>query len=232
MSVALFFTREQIRTPLTLVLLVSLPFIFVVLAASVLGEFADVLGGSLLADAASALGAGWAAAFTAGALGFFQTSSSREADRRLALAGLGPSRVALARIAASVILAVVAAAAGFAALAIETGIAHPWHAAAAILGFALIYLGVGALIGSLVRGQLEGSLLVAFVFILDVFSGPGMTEGGGSSLSISRSASQVLIDAAVGGRSTASEWLELSLWTGGSLLIAFAVFVVSARSRA
>ena len=231
MSPTVAFAREHLRAPLILVLLVALPAIFVVLAAGVLGEFADALGGSLLGDAASALGAGWSAAFMTGALGYFQAASSRGADRRLALSGLGVRRVATARIGASLILALIAAAAAYGALALETGIAHPWHAAAAILGFAFIYLGVGTLIGALIPSPLEGSLAVAFIFILDVFSGPGMTEGEGSPVSISRSAADVLIDAAIGNGSPARDWLELGLWVVGALALAFGVFMYSARSR-
>src|SRR3954452_17346019 len=55
-----------------------------------LKRFAGALGGSLAADAAVSSSVGWAAAFIAGALGFFQAASSRGADRRLVVAGLGP----------------------------------------------------------------------------------------------------------------------------------------------
>ena len=78
-----------------------------------------------------------AAAFISGALGFFQSASSRGADRRLALAGLGPARVAVSRIAASVGLAFIAATAAFLALLLRVDVAHPLHAAVAILAFAL-----------------------------------------------------------------------------------------------
>ena len=67
------FAREQLRTPFTLVLLVAVSAIFV----------------------AAALAAGWAVAFVSGSLGFFQATSSRGADRRLALAGAGARRVAV-----------------------------------------------------------------------------------------------------------------------------------------
>ena len=226
------FAREQLRTPLTLVLLVTLPFLFVILAGDVLGEFADALGGSLIADGATSLGAGWSAAFIAGTLGYFQVASAREADRRLALAGFGAARVAAARIGAAVALALLAAAAAYLALTLEIDVVHPWHTAAAIAGYALIYLGVGSVVGSLVHGQLEGSLTVAFIFLLDVFSGPGMTEGDGSLLTISSSAGDVLLDAAVGAGSPTGDWLELAAWVVGALGIAGIVFAVSARRRA
>src|SRR5829696_7987021 len=152
------FAREQLRAPFTLALLVVIPALFVVSAAGALSDFAAALGGSLAGNAAVGLSAGWAAAFLSGTLGFFQAASSRGADRRLALAGLGPARVAASRIAASVGLAVVAA-------------------AVAVLAFALLYLAIGVLIGSVVIDPLEGSLLVVFVFLLDAFGGPGMSGG-------------------------------------------------------
>jgi hypothetical protein len=229
-SRALVFTREQLRAPFTLTLLVVIPALFVVSAAGALEDFAEALGGSLAGDAAVALSAGWAAAFISGALGFFQAASSRGADRRLALAGLGPARVAVSRIAASVTLAVVAAAAGFVALLLRAGVEHPVHAALAVLAFALLYVSVGVLVGSVVSDPLAGSLLVVFVFLLDVFSGPGMSESV-APWSISRKAADVLIAAATGTASPAGDWIRLALVVAAGLLAAFAVFVVSARRR-
>lgn len=230
MTRTLTFTREQLRAPFTFVLLVAVPVVFVVASAGVLSDFARALGGGLAGDAAASLSAGWAAAFIAGTLGYFQAASSRGADRRLSLAGAGPARVAASRIGASMALALVAAAAGFGALALRADVVHPWHAAAAVLGFALIYLAVGVLIGSVVSAPLEGSLAVAFVFLLDVFSGPGMAEHA-APYSVSRKAADILITAGLGQSSPASDWLKLGGVVGGALLLAFAVFVFSARSR-
>ncbi len=225
------FAREQLRAPFTLVLLVAVPSFFVAASAGVLSDFARALGGGLGGKAAAALGAGWAAAFIAGTLGFFQSTSSRGADRRLALAGAGPARVAGARIGASLGLAVVAAGAGFIALELRTGVAHPWHAAAAVLAFALIYLAVGVLIGSVISAPLEGSLAVAFVFLLDVFSGPGMAAHA-AFYSVSRKAADILITAGLGRPSPAADWVKLSAVVALALSCSFAVFVYSARSRA
>lgn len=231
MTRTLAFTREQLRTPLVLVLLVAIPAVFVVLSASVLGDFGRALGGGLGGDAATALGAGWAAAFIAGATGFFESASAHEADRRLALSGLGAARVAGSRIAAAVALAVIASAAGFVALVLRAGIAHPAHAGVAILAFALIYLAVGVIVGSIVRSPLEGSLAVVFVFLLDVFSGPGMSQHA-APWSVSRKAADVLIAAGTGQGSPASDWLKLAAVVIVALATSFAVFVWSARSRA
>jgi hypothetical protein len=224
------FVREQLRAPFTLVLLVAVPAIFVAASAGVLSDFADALGGRLAGEAASALGAGWAAAFIAGTLGFFQAASSRGADRRLALAGARPSGVAFSRIGASLALAVVAAGAGFVALLIRTGVVHPWHAAAAVLAFAVIYLAVGIVIGSLITAPLEGSLAVAFVFLLDVFSGPGMAEQA-APYSLSRTAADILIAAGLGQSSATEDWLKLAAVVAGALALSLVVFIWTARSR-
>lgn len=40
--------------------------------------------------------------------------------------------------------------------------------------FALIYLGIGALVGALVRNPVNGTVLVMFIWILDVFFGPAI----------------------------------------------------------
>lgn len=230
MSPTWLFTREPLRTPFTLVLLVAVPALFVVSSAGVLRDFAAALGGSLAGDAAAALGAGWAAAFVSGALGFFQSASSRGADRRLALAGLGPAKVATARIAASVLLAALAALAAFVTLELQVGIEHPWHAVTAILAFALLYVSVGVLIGSIISAPLEGSLLVVFVFLLDAFSGPGMSSSA-APWSISRKAADVLIASAMGEESPAGDWIELVAVSAAALVAAFGVFVVAARRR-
>ena len=231
MSAATIFMREQLRAPFTLTLLIVIPIVFVAASADVLADFAEALGGRLAGDAASALGAGWAAAFIAGTLGFFQAASARGADRRLVLAGSGRARVAMSRVAASAVLAAIAAAAAFAALLVRTGVAHPWHAAAAVVGFALIYLCVGVLVGSLVSAQLEGSLLVVLVFLLDAFSGPGMAEQA-APYSISRPAADILISAGLGTRSPAADWLELGAVVVGALAVALLAFVWTTRSRA
>jgi hypothetical protein len=230
MSRTVVFAREQLRAPFTLALLVAIPAVFVVSAAGVLSDFAGALGGSLAGDAAVALSAGWAAAFISGALGFFQAASSRGADRRLALAGLGPPRVALSRIAASTLLALLTAAAAFGALALRADITHAWHTAAAVLAFALLYLSVGVLVGSVITAPLEGSLLVAFIFLLDAFAGPGMSDSP-PVWAISQSAADILIAAGLGTASPTGDWVEVALVTAAAVVAAFAVFVASARSR-
>ncbi len=72
------FAREQLRAPLTLFLLIAVPVFFVLIFAGVLGEFSKALGGSLATRSATAISAGWAAAFLSGTLAFSR-SPRREA---------------------------------------------------------------------------------------------------------------------------------------------------------
>jgi hypothetical protein len=226
------FVREHLRAPLTLVLLIAIPVFFVLIFASVLGDFADALGGTLVQQAATAISAGWAAAFLSGTLAFFQVSSSRGADRRLAIAGLGASRVAIARIGAALTIAVTVSAAAFLTLWLRSGIGHPLHAAVAILAFAFIYIGIGAAIGAFVRAPLEGSLLVILIFSVDAFSGPQMTSSGSIlAWTPTRDAADVLIAAGSAKGSPGADWAAVAAVVVGALAVAFAAFWFAARER-
>lgn len=224
------FAREGLRAPFVLVMLIVTPALFVFTAAGALSEFAAALGGALGGDAAVALSAGWAAALVSGLLGFFQAASSRSADRRLIVAGLPAARVALSRVAASAALAVIAAATAFAALELRAPAAHPWHAAAAVLAFAALYLAIGVIVGSVVTAPLEGSLVVVFVFLLDAFAGPGMS-GSPAVWAVSRRAADTLIAAGAGGGVSGAEVMGLVITVAASIGAALIVFTLSARRR-
>ena len=227
------FVREQLRAPLTLVLLVAIPVFFVLIFASVLGQFSKALGGTLASQSATAISAGWATAFLSGTLAFFQVASSRGADRRLAAAGLGAVRVAVARISASVLLGVTVSAVACVTLWLRSGIGHPLHAAVAIFAFSAIYIGIGALIGALVSAPLEGSLLVILVFSVDAFSGPQMTSAGGvgAFFTPTRQAANLLIAAGGGQGSPGADWLGVAAVAFGALAVALAAFWLAARTR-
>jgi hypothetical protein len=226
------FIREHLRAPLTLVLLVWIPIFFVLIFASVLGDFAKALGGTLMSQSATAISAGWAAAFLSGTLAFFQISSSRGADRRLAAAGLGPWRVAAARIAAALTIGTAVSVIAFLTLWLRSGIGHPLHAAVAIFSFAVIYIGLGALIGAVLRGALEGSLMVLMLFALDAFSSPEMTSNNLFAWTPTRKAAEVLIAAGGAQGSPSADWLGMALVAVGSLAVALTAFWAAARTRA
>ena len=227
------FVREQLRAPLTLVLLVAIPVFFVLIFASVLGEFSRALGGALQARGATAISAGWAAAFLSGTLAFFMVSSSRGADRRLALAGLGTTRVALSRISAALLLGLTVTAVALVTLWLRSGIEHPLHAAVAIFAFAAIYIGIGAVVGALVSDPLAGSLLVLAAFSIDAFSGPQMTSaaGGIGTYLPTYHAANLLIAGGAGQSSPGGDWRPVAAIALGALAVALAAFWLAARSR-
>ena len=107
----------------------------------------------------------------------------------------------------------------FLPLLITAGVAHPAHAFAAILAFALIYIGIGTLVDSFVSGALEGLLTVAFVFLIDAFSGPGMSDSGVAAAMPTRKAADLLIDAGAGSGSPVADWIAVGLTALGTLLL-------------
>ena len=118
--------------------------------------------------------AGWAAGFLAGIAMYFQIRSARASDRRVVLAGLPAHRLAAARVATGLGLAVLVSAAALLALTVRTGIDAPGRAIAGTLMFAVIYLAIGALVGALVRNPVNGTVLILFIWIMDVFFGPSL----------------------------------------------------------
>lgn len=170
---------DYARRPLNLVLLVAVPVVLVFVWGGTLADFSKLLGGAGNRGQIEATTAGWAAAALAGLAGFFQITGSRAADRRLAAAGRRNGPVVAGRLGACFGLALVAAAGGLVALAARAGITDPPRAVAATVVIAVIYLSLGALVGTIVRTEMNGALLVTLAWVFDVFFGP--TLGPGSS---------------------------------------------------
>ena len=168
---------DYARRPLNLVLLVVVPVVLVFIWGGTLADYSKLLGGIGARGQIEAATAGWAAAAVAGLAGFFQVSGSRAADRRLAAAGNRTSAVATGRLLTSFALALLAAAGGLVALAARGGIRDPGRAIAVTILFALIYLMLGILVGTLVRSEMNGALLITLAWVFDVFFGPGMGAG-------------------------------------------------------
>jgi hypothetical protein len=171
------YLAEYARRPVNLGLLVFVPLVFVILAAGSLTDFASIVGGIADPGQLAAPTAGWAAAFLSGVAGFFHVLGSRDTDRRLANAGMGAWKVTFARLVSGLGLALLASAAAIVALAIRTGLADPTRTIAGTVMTAVIYLGLGIAIGSVVRNEVNGSLIVIFIWMLDVFLGPAMAGG-------------------------------------------------------
>lgn len=171
------FLAEFARRPVNLILLVVVPVVFVALSAGVWAKFGQMVGTAIDPTSLVAATGGWAAAFLAGMAGYFHVSGARDADRRLATAGAPTSRIVAARMMSGLVLAAVGVAASLAALAVRTGIGDTPRTIAATAMFAAIYLAIGAVVGVLVRDEVNGAVVILFIWMVDVFLGPGMAGG-------------------------------------------------------
>ena len=227
------YLAEYSRRPVNLALLVLVPLIFVVLAAGQISDFAKIVGATADPAQLAAPTAGWAAAFLAGVAGLFHVLGSRNADRRLAIAGMSPLQITAARLGSGIFLALLAAGASVAALAFRTGISDPARTIAGTVMFAVIYLGLGVAIGSMTKSDVNGSLLVIFIWMLDVFLGPAMA---GSDIWITRLfpshyVTLVMLDTSSGHSGPIGDLGWAVLWTTGSLALAATVFTTATTKR-
>jgi hypothetical protein len=225
------YLAEYARRPLNLVLLAVVPVVFVILSAGAIADFARILGGPRNHTTLETATAGWAAALLAGIAGFFQVNSSRLVDRRIAAAGAGTARVVAARLATGVVLAAVAVTGALVALWIRTGITDVPRAVGATAMFALIYLAIGAGVGAVVHSELNGSLIVVFVWMFDLFLGPAM---GGSSRVLTRVfpthfPTLIMINVATRHAGPLGDLGASLVWTIGGLALATIALVATTR---
>ena len=172
------FLADYARNPVNLLMLVVVPAVFVVAAAGYLVDAAKLLSDAPAeASSVATATAGWAAAFLAGIAMYFQVSAARDADRGLVVAGLPARRLVAARLAAGLALALLVSVVALVALQLRTGIDQPARVIVGTAMFAVIYLGIGATVGALVRNPVNGTVLILFVWILDIFFGPSMGVG-------------------------------------------------------
>ena len=167
------FLADYARNPVNVLLLLVVPTVFVVVVGGSIADFAKLLNGPG-GPAVQTATAGWAAAFLSGIAMYFQTAATRETDRRIVIAGLAPHRLVAARLLTGIALAILASAAAVASLAARTGIDQPARAVIGTLMFATIYVGIGAAVGSIVSNPVNGTVIVLFIWIFDVFFGPAM----------------------------------------------------------
>lgn len=171
------FLSDYIRNPANLLFLAVVPVVFVTVAADTMADAASALGGAGGGYALETVTAGWTAGFLAAIAMYFQVSAAAKTDRRLVLAGLSRLRLVTARLTAGAVLAAVASAAALVALAATTGIQDPGRATAGTLMFAVVYLAFGAIVGSAVPNAVNGTVILLFIWIIDVFFGPALSAG-------------------------------------------------------
>ena len=216
------FLADYARNPVNVLLLLVVPTIFVVVVAGSMADAAKLLGG-IGGPAVETATAGWAAAFLAGVAMYFQTAATRETDRRVVIAGLPAFTLVVARLMTGLTLAVGASLAAMLALAVRTGIDHPVRVATGTAMFAVIYVAVGAVVSVFARNPVNGTVIVLFVWILDVFFGPAM---GAADRSITRGLPthfvtlwMVDLPSRHGGRPGDLGWA--GLWTVGAIVLAW-----------
>jgi hypothetical protein len=172
---------DYARRPLNLVLLVAVPAVIVGALGGELASMSKLLSTTARPLHLETATAGWAAGAVAGLAGFFQVVSSRAPDRRLAATSPGSaSSVVAGRLVASLCLAGAAAASALVALAVKGGLADPGRAVPAVALVALLYVAIGVVVGTLVRSEMNGALIVSVIWMLDVFVGSGV--GGSTGL--------------------------------------------------
>jgi hypothetical protein len=167
------FLTDYTRNPVNLLLLAVVPVVFVVVVAGAMADAAKLLGG-VGGPAVETATAGWAAGFLVGIAMYFHTAATRDTDSRVVIAGLHAHRLVAARLGTGLILAVFAAAVALTALALRTGIDAPARVAAGTIMFTVIYLAIGTIVGATVPNPVNGTVVILFVWILDVFFGPAM----------------------------------------------------------
>ncbi|MFF8603114.1 ABC transporter permease [Streptomyces sp. NPDC015232] len=226
------FVIESARTPVNLLVLVLVPVVFVVVAARPLADAAELLGGTG-GPAVQTATAGWAAGFIAAIAMYFQMRASRATDRRLILAGLAPHRLVAARMAAGLVLAVTAAAAALLALQLRTGLGDdPGRVLAGTLMYAVIYLAIGALIGATVTSPLNGTVLVLFVWILDVFFGPvlGAADRAATRVLPTHFVTLWMVDVPSGHSGRPGDLGWALAWTAAAVAVSWTVITATSRT--
>lgn len=222
-------SRQYLREPVNLFLLVLIPPIFVIALSSSIGTFSDVIGGNVGVRAGTALGAVWAAALLAGLSSFFLLRTSVRADGRLIIAGMAPRAVYVAYAMAAAVLALLAATVSFAMAVLTHGANDPLALWAAVFVAALVYEALGLLLALFIQGDIEGSYVFFLAFMFDAFvAGP---LGGGKGLIANlfplHFASQIAVSAMIG----APYDLWWFVWSGGyaALLLGVALLLSSGR---
>ncbi|TDW28878.1 ABC transporter permease [Cryobacterium psychrophilum] len=227
------FLNDYARNPVNLLLLIVVPTVFVLAVSGELASFAKLLGGPE-GPAIELATAGWAAGFMAGVAMYFQTATTRGTDRRVVIAGLPAARLALARLVTGGCLAVLAAATALLALVARTGVADFWRAFAGTLMFAAIYIAIGAVVGVLVRNPLNGSVIVLFVWIVDVFFGPAMSAGDNVATRLlpTHYVTLWMIDLPSGHSGPVGELGWALIWTASAVGAACALIIARTRTAA
>jgi ABC-2 type transport system permease protein len=165
------------REPLYLLLLVVLPIIEIRFAGSAL----ESLPAAAFTDSTTPLqttgqlfGAIYATAVLAGIVGLFQRLSADDTDRRLLIAGSTPGRLFLTRLLT--VIGITAGVAGISTVSLAwfATVSDPGLVFGVLAVAGAMYAAFGMVAGSILSGELEGSLAIVFLVDLDVVLATGL----------------------------------------------------------
>ena len=224
------FVADYSRNGVNLTFLVLVPFVTVVVAAGTLGDAAELLSGGRDALAVETATAGWVAGFLTAIAMYFQIAAARDTDRRLVIAGLPGRRLVLARLLTGLVIAALISAVALVALAARTGLGDPPRVIVGTLMFAVIYLALGAVVGAVAPNPVNGTALILFVWLLDVWLGPVLGSNRADLRAMPThfvSLWMVDLPSRHGGRVGDFGWALA--WTVGAVVVAFAVVAATSR---
>ncbi|WP_031055885.1 integral membrane protein [Streptomyces ochraceiscleroticus] len=165
---------------------------------------------------------------------FMETFKAGELDRRLLLAGYPRVPMLLAKVAAVALIAALLALYTTALLWFALPVRQLGPLALAVLGAGLAYGGIGLLLGSLVRGELEGFFLVIMLSLVDTgLQNPVLNVAdlpGLAALPL-YGANQLALAAAFTSLAPWSQGLLSLAWSAGAGSLALLVFHARTRSH-
>jgi hypothetical protein len=160
-----------------LVLLVVLPLIEIQFAGSAMETLPAVAFPEMetsLVTTGRLFGAIYATAVFAGIVGLFQRLSADETDRRLLIAGSSPGRLFLTRTLTVLGITFLVVTVATVALAWTTDVANIGLVFGVLGASGVLYAFIGLLLGSVLSGELEGSLALVFIVDVDVVLATGL----------------------------------------------------------
>ncbi|MFH8348787.1 ABC transporter permease [Streptomyces sp. NPDC018045] len=165
---------------------------------------------------------------------FMETFKAGEMDRRLLLAGYPRVPMLLAKVAAVTLIAALLALYTVAVLWASVPVRQVGPLILGLLGAGLAYGGIGLLLGSLVRGELEGFFLVIMLSLVDTgLQNPIFTVVDLSGLEVLPlyGANQLTLAATFTSRTPWSYGLLSCAWSAATSALALLVFHVRTRSH-
>ncbi|MFQ5819628.1 MAG: hypothetical protein ACE5I5_06545 [Candidatus Heimdallarchaeota archaeon] len=211
-------SKEYLRNKTNIILLVLIPFLFITGFDSAMRRLPEQFVAIFVGNLGRVVSAQWSAAILTVILGLSMILSSKDADRRLILAGYRSSEVVFSRIFATIFIGLLATSISFATLFLYFEPRNLPITFSALYVSAMIYGSVGITVGSLIGQEFEGSFAVIFIFMFDAFLGNSSVAGGEAWLSWLplHYPTRVLQDAALFGT-----------WNGGDMMLSIAYLGVS-----